>query len=615
MRAKLLKIVSKFEWIKLSRLSLGLLDKRSRTRVYLAVLLLAGLAMLDILAIGFIGLLSLMTLNGITTGNTSQKVNFLLDLLNINNFSFQLQAATLAFAIATILILRTYISAIVNKRMLGFLSLKSVEISKQLLNNIFSRDALRVKTISRSNINYGLTEGVDRIVVGVLGSVINIGGDFFLISSLIVSLIFVDVALGLTSFVFFGMIGAIIYIRQGKTAAQLGRTLSSKRVEINDKLFAVIDSVREVQLRGTLPLKLEQISNLRVSQSKAWAQMSFQPFAAKYFLEIGMVLGAVIVAGTQFLAHDAKHAVSLLSFFLATGFRIIPAILRLQSSLITIRSSSSLAAITLDLLKLPPTLKSNPLQVSSGSLKESFTTPINFSDVSFKYSDESKWSINNLNFQVEAHKLTAIVGPSGSGKSTVFDLALGFSSPRSGSITIEGVPAGLFVSQNPGMISLVPQVIHISKESLRENLLLGYNREISDETLIEILDSLGLGDLVEALPEGLDSGLGEFGSRLSGGQRQRIGIARAVCTSPKFLFLDEATSSLDALTEQVVMRFLTEMKSRMTIVVIAHRLSTVRTADCVAYLENGKILSSGSFDDVRRNVPNFERQAGLMGIN
>jgi hypothetical protein len=205
MRAKLLNMVSKFEWIKLSRISLGLLDNRSRMRIYFAVLLLAGLALLDIVAIAFIGLLSLMTLNGITTGNTSQKVNFLLKLLKIENFSFQLQASTLALAIASILILRTYISAIVNKRMLGFLSLKSVEISRQLLNNIFLRDTVKLKTISRSNINYALTEGVDRIVVGVLGSVINIGGDFFLILSLIVSLILVDVLLGLTSFVFFGM--------------------------------------------------------------------------------------------------------------------------------------------------------------------------------------------------------------------------------------------------------------------------------------------------------------------------------------------------------------------------------------------------------------------------
>jgi ATP-binding cassette subfamily C protein len=251
---------------------------------------------------------------------------------------------------------------------------------------------------------------------------------------------------------------------------------------------------------------------------------------------------------------------------------------------------------------------------SSPQKNQDFSPGIRFSRVSFNHDDNVDFALTNLNLEIEQDKFTALVGPSGSGKSTIFDLALGFLSPKDGVVTIEGALPTDFITKHPGDIALVPQQVHISKDSLRENLLLGYNGKVDDDYLYQLLESLELSDLVNSLPKGLDSELGEFGSRLSGGQKQRIGIARAVCTSPRYLFLDEATSSLDAATENVIMKFLGSMKSKMTIVVIAHRLTTVQSADQVIYIEAGQLLSSGTFNEVRAKVPNFEIQAGLMGI-
>jgi ABC-type bacteriocin/lantibiotic exporter with double-glycine peptidase domain len=237
-----------------------------------------------------------------------------------------------------------------------------------------------------------------------------------------------------------------------------------------------------------------------------------------------------------------------------------------------------------------------------------------FSNVSFSYHGSQESTLKEINLRVQSNQLTAIVGPSGSGKSTLFDLALGFTKPQYGSVTIAGIPTTMYVDTFPGAVSLVPQNVRISKESLRDNLLLGAETELSDLEIVHLLQELNLRDLFDALPKGLDSDLGEFGSRLSGGQRQRIGIARALCTSPKYLFLDEATSSLDALTENVVMEFLTHAKRKLTIVVIAHRLSTVRNADQVIYLEKGTIRGQGTFEEVRQQVPDFEKQATLLGV-
>lgn len=602
--------IAKIEWLKLAKISLNLLDEKSKNRIIVATLALSCLAIIDVIAIGLVGLLSLMTLEGISPGNSSNKVADVLRILNIEDLTFQAQASVIAILIAFCFIGRILISILVTKKMLKFLSLRSVGISKKLINIILQRDAGEIKAISRSNINYGLTEGVDRIVVGVIGSVMNIGSDFTLIAILIVSLNFIDLTLGITSVIFFGLIGVAIYIRQGNVSARLGKTLSARRMEISDHLFGVIDSIREVHLRGTLQSSISKITELRASQSQAWAQMSFQPFMAKYYLEIGMVIGAIVVGGVQFLTHDAKHAVGYLSLFLAAGVRIIPSILRLHSSLINIRSSSGVAAITLELLSLPAINRAGALVPEN---IDSFSG-IRFSNVSFEYENNAEFVLSDVSIDIEQNKFTAIVGPSGSGKSTIFDLALGFSSPKNGLVTVEGKQPIDFITEHPGAISLVPQQVNISKDSLRQNLLLGYEGNINDGNLYQLLESLELSDLINSLPHGLDSELGEFGSRLSGGQKQRIGIARAVCTTPKYLFLDEATSSLDAATENVIMKFLASMKSKMTIVVIAHRLTTVQAADQVIYVESGKVLSAGTFNEVREKVPNFELQAGLMGI-
>jgi ABC-type multidrug transport system fused ATPase/permease subunit len=608
-KPKLIKI----EWLKLVNESLFLLDAKSRRRIFVAMIALSCLSIVDIIAIGLVGLLSLMTLNGITIGGSSTRVSTLFEILQIDNLNFQSQALVLAIMIATLLIAKTFFSVILSKKLLLFLSFKSSQLSKNLVEHVMHRDVNSVQSLPRANINYGISEGVDRIVVGVLGSLANIGSDFVLISLLVVTLNFVDLALGLTSIVFFGLIGVGIYLKQGNTSAKLGKVLGEKRIEISDQLFGLIDSLREIELRGSLSLNIDKVSKLRTTQARAWAEMSFQPYMAKYSLEVGMVLGGLVVAGAQFLIHDAKHAISVLSLFLAAGVRIIPAILRLQSNLTNIRASSGVASITLDLFRLPV----SPRTLIDNSLDQQAMLEgpdVNFSDVSFSYQGSQESTLNKVNLRIQSNHLTAIVGPSGSGKSTLFDLALGFTKPQHGTVTIAGIPTTAYVDAFPGAISLVPQNVRISKESLRENLLLGYETKLSDSEIVQILHELNLNELFNALPKGLDSDLGEFGSRLSGGQRQRIGIARALCTSPNYLFLDEATSSLDALTENVVMEFLTHAKRKLTIVVIAHRLSTVRNADQVVYLEKGTIQGQGTFEEVRRQVPDFEKQATLLGV-
>jgi ABC-type multidrug transport system fused ATPase/permease subunit len=167
----------------------------------------------------------------------------------------------------------------------------------------------------------------------------------------------------------------------------------------------------------------------------------------------------------------------------------------------------------------------------------------------------------------------------------------------------------------PGAIAYVPQEIHLLNGSLRSNISLGFKAgEFNDIEILDVLQMAQLGDFLKSLNGGLETAVGEYGITLSGGQRQRLGIARALLTKPKLIILDEATSSLDAQTESEINQSIYSLKGSVTVVMIAHRLSTARNADKIAYISNGKIETLGSFEEVRKQIPDFDAQAKLMGL-
>jgi ABC-type bacteriocin/lantibiotic exporter with double-glycine peptidase domain len=235
--------------------------------------------------------------------------------------------------------------------------------------------------------------------------------------------------------------------------------------------------------------------------------------------------------------------------------------------------------------------------------------------VNFTYPGAPRPSLINIDLCINSGEFLAITGKSGAGKSTLVDLLIGGNSSDTGNILIDGLVPKEFISLNPGKLAYVPQEISLFDGSLFENLALGLDSNlITEETVWNALNAADLSDFVNDLPEKIYSNIGESGSRLSGGQRQRLGIARSLLTNPKILILDEATSALDGETEQSITDKLLKLRSSTTLIVIAHRLSTVMNADRVIYLEDGALLAQGSFEAVRNSVPNFDRQAQLMGL-
>jgi ABC-type multidrug transport system fused ATPase/permease subunit len=263
---------------------------------------------------------------------------------------------------------------------------------------------------------------------------------------------------------------------------------------------------------------------------------------------------------------------------------------------------------------LPLLVEGNKTEVDISS-DSSFTGEIRIERVSFRYPGSQTYAINDFSLSIYSGQTIAIVGPSGAGKTTLVDLLLGMFDPTEGNISIFNLKPRDCVMKYPGSIGYVPQNIEIIDGTIRENVAMGFPVELATDDFVEAAIKVAhLEDLISSLPLGIESNVGPRGSKLSGGQRQRLGIARAMFTKPKLLILDESTSALDAQTELQVSKALNQIPYEVTKVVIAHRLSTVRDADLVVYLDNGRAISIGTFNQVRTEVPNFDSQAKLMGL-
>jgi ABC-type multidrug transport system fused ATPase/permease subunit len=361
---------------------------------------------------------------------------------------------------------------------------------------------------------------------------------------------------------------------------------------------------------------VKEIGGLRQKLANVQAELSFIPYISKYVIETAVIIGAVLIGGIQFLLNDASRAVATLAIFLAAGTRIAPAVLRVQQGAILIKGNLAVATPTLDLIEELSTLQTSSRKDSNFErIHKGFEPRVELKKVNFKYPGATSRALDSVDLKINQGELVVLVGSSGAGKTTLVDVILGIIESDSGEVSISGAKPLEAILQWPGAMAYVPQDVVIVNSTIRENITMGYEfGEAPEEAIWEALRLAQLDEFVNSLPEGVNSHVGDRGTKLSGGQRQRLGIARALLTKPKLLVLDEATSSLDGETEANISQALSSLQGEVTIILIAHRLSSVRTAEKVIYLNEGKIMCEGSFEFVRNSVPNFDKQAKLMGL-
>ena len=596
--------------------AIQILPRSDRPRIVAITLFQIGLGFLDLLGVAAMGVLGALAVTGVQSQQPGNRVSEVLEILGISGLSFQNQVAFLGLLAASILVFRTILSVIITKKILSFLSRRSALITSNLVSRLLSQSIIKVQAKTVQETTYALTAGVTSITLGVLGSAVTVVADSSLLLIMLIGLFIVDPLIAFTTILFFGFLGLALYKIMNVRAHRLGYLNSELAVACNEKIVEVLESYRESVVRNRRDYYSRQIGAIRLRHSDVLAEMQFMPNVSKYVIESGMVVGAVFIAGAQFAMQDARHAVAALSVFLAAGTRIAPAIMRLQQSLIQIRNSMGSAMPTLEVINSLANI--NQIENTSDILITNhlgFTAEIKSKAVTFTYPNKENHALKNISFQVSAGQSIAIVGPSGAGKTTLVDVILGVLQPDNGSVLISGKIPLETIAEWPGAISYVPQDVRISNTSFRNNVALGYPTEVAADDLVwQALEVAQIADFVRGLPQGLDTQVGERGTKISGGQRQRLGIARAVFTKPKLLVLDEATSSLDGQTEADISDSINKLKGSVTVLIVAHRLSTVRNCDQVIYMDKGEILFQGSFSQVRSAVPDFDRQAQLMGL-
>jgi ABC-type multidrug transport system fused ATPase/permease subunit len=536
--------------------------------------------------------------------------------MGIENLKFQNQVAILGAIATVILMVRTVLSILVLKRVFLFLSNRSASMTSNLVSKLLSQSLIEVQKRSTQETVYALTHGVSSITLGVLGSAVNLVSDGSLLVIIAIGLFLVDPVIALSSLILFGALAMALYWSMNVKAQQLGNKSAELSISSSKKIIEVLESYRESVVRNRRSYYAKQISDTRYQFASTQAELQFMPNMSKYIIESGVVIGAVAISGIQFLLQDAAHAVATLSVFLAAGTRIAPAIMRLQQSALSMKSNAGSALSTISLIKeLSEITSSESSNAPLDTTHQGFIGNVEINDICLQYPGKENLALNMINLEIKAGESVAIVGPSGAGKTSLVDVLLGVITPSSGEIKISGAAPSACISKWPGAIAYVPQDVKISDTTLGGNISLGYENLASNNQLI--LDAVKvsqLSELINSLPDGVDTLVGERGTNLSGGQRQRLGIARALFTRPKLLVLDEATSSLDGQTEADISNAIDALRGSVTIILIAHRLSSVRHVDKVVYMDSGQIKAVGSFEEVRASVPDFDRQAQLMGL-
>ena len=527
-----------------------------------------------------------------------------------NYFNFENTKSFIIFSATTLLIILSF-STILHSFTIWKIAINSNVIGSYLASRIYQfymkkNWMFHIKNNSSYLIN-NLSSECGRVVHGIIQPTLNSVAKIILSLSICITIFIYNLPVALfTSFILTFCYFFIFKIVK-KNLANNGKIISVKNALRFKLMSEGFGGIKETILLGRQKLFSDRFYNSSFEQAMAIGKNQAINQLPRQFMEFVSYFLVVVISIflISFIDKDFKLVLPLLAIYAVAGLKLLPAFQHIFNSAATIKGNMSAYESLKDhILESSLLIRNKDEKFIEENISEQLVPKknIKFENIYFRYPSTEKYILKNLNFEIKANQTIGIVGPSGSGKTTVIDLLCGLLQPSEGKITVDS--ENIFentknIRKWQNSLGLVSQSIFLSDISIKENIAFGLPKEmINDKRINEVVKVSCLDEFTNSLENGIDTVIGERGVQISGGQRQRIGIARALYHNNEILLFDEATSSLDGITEKNIMKSIYELGKERTIIIVAHRISTVKKCDLVYYLDKGNVIEKGTYSEL-----------------
>lgn len=568
-------------------------------------------ALFDLIGILAIGFLATSIALFVTLGSDStRRIEFAgLEIPAVTAQTLPLVAG----GILGLFVLKAVVSIFLTRQLAYFLAGIEARAARTVAYKAFGSGLSEARLTSRDEAYFAIQGGSPAAFNGVLNALGTIVSEGLLFVLVIFSFLLIDPISALGTIIYFFLIAAVIQTFIGNLLQKASKRVVEGSIAGNTAIGDLSEVLKEASVSGLRSIFYDRIYEAKVRTATSTAgQLTFGGMP-RYIVETSLMIAVALFVLWQSASGDLVKAAGTIGIFLSGGLRLTASLLPLQSAFLTVKQSLPVAESALKYLDT----SEGDVDAESGKLKiardDSIPAQVTFSNVVFRYPNSSSAQLDNITFSAKAGQQVALIGPSGAGKSTIADLMLGLLEPQSGQIQVNEKAPREIIDESPGLLAYVPQRPGIIAGTIQDNITLGL--PINQRQLDRALGASHLTSVIANLPDGIHSNVGKRRDELSGGQLQRIGLARALYSNPGLLVMDEATSALDAESENEINTALDEMRGKVTVVLIAHRLNTIQRSDVVFLVEEGRITASGTFQELLRDNATVQKLAALMSID
>jgi ATP-binding cassette subfamily C protein len=588
---------------------------RERTK-YIAFLgLRSFVALFDLVGIVAIGFLATSIALFVTLGSDSSRV--------IEFGGVAIPAVTaqtlpgVAVLILALFLAKAVISIFLTRQLAYFLALIEARAARFVADKAFGSGLSQARLHSKEEVYFAVQVGSPSAFNSVLNSAGTIAAEGILFVFVLGSFFVVDPVSAIGAIVYFALIAAVIQLLLGNLLQRAAVRATEGAVTANVAIGDLSEALREATILGKKDFFFQKIYDARINTASSTASQLTLSGMPRYIVETALMVAVALFVLWQSASGDLVQAAATIGIFLSGGLRLTASLLPMQSALLQIKQAIPSAQRALQFLAQETSRPELENQEAAKPWTDSNApASVVLQNVSFQYPGSSTTAVRGLSLEIRPGQQVALIGTSGSGKSTIADLILGLLSPTQGEVKVSGSNPNDIVLQNPGRLAYVPQRPGIISGTVADNIALGVNASSLDIPRLEAAVAAShLKHVLNGLPEGLYTDLGKRRDELSGGQLQRIGLARALYSEPGLLVMDEATSALDAESENEINKALDEMRGKVTVILIAHRLNTVQRSDVVYLVEEGAVSASGSFPELLGSNKKVQNLARLMSID